>query len=138
MSIFLYLSSLNAKRFDNPSILKHLSSCSRKLPELKAASILNQGILINTFGLQETRNVSYIENIFTTHHEFFNDGVLPGSFTNSAIKEVLRYRQTLRTRNRIVPDTKMITNSNLMNIQSKFEGNTAWLSKPSGAILKRN
>lgn len=58
-------------------------------------SIPNQGILINTLGLQEAKNSSEIENIITTHDELFKD-VLPDAFANAAAKEVLRYRQALR------------------------------------------
>ena len=52
-------------------------------------SIPNQGILINTLGLQEAKNSSEIENIITTHDELFKD-VLPDAFANAAAKEVLR------------------------------------------------
>ena len=46
------LHQLDAARFDTPAILKKLASSSRRLAELKgiAASIPNQGILINTLG----------------------------------------------------------------------------------------
>ena len=49
------LESLAASRFETPVILKKLASSSRRLAELKGitASIPNQGILINTLGLQE-------------------------------------------------------------------------------------
>jgi Fic family protein len=79
------------------STLKQLASASRKLAELKgvAASIPNQGILINAIGLQEAKDSSEIENIVTTHDELFKDDVLPDSFVNPAAKEVLRYRQAL-------------------------------------------
>ena len=50
------LEQLNAERFDTPAILKKLASSSRQLAELKgiAASIPNQGILINTLGACRT------------------------------------------------------------------------------------
>ncbi len=62
------LERLNPARFETPAILKKLASSSRKLAELKgiAASIPNQGILINTLGLQEAKDSSEIENIVTT------------------------------------------------------------------------
>jgi Fic family protein len=62
------LERLDAGRFDTPAILKKLASSSRALAELKgiAASIPNQGILINTLGLQEAKDSSEIENIVTT------------------------------------------------------------------------
>ena len=71
MSLLSSLSSLNAARFESPAILKRLASASRKLAELKgiAASIPNQGILINALGLQEAKDSSEIENIVTTHDE---------------------------------------------------------------------
>lgn len=73
------LEQLDATRFDTPAILKKLASASRHLAELKgvAASIPNQGILVNTLGLQEAKDSSEIENIVTTHDELFKDDVDP-------------------------------------------------------------
>ena len=58
------LEGLKPERFDTPAILKKLASSSRKLAELKgiAASIPNQGSLINTLGLQEAKDSSEIED----------------------------------------------------------------------------
>jgi Fic family protein len=69
------LRALSPARFDRPEILKKLTAASRRLAELKgvAASIPNQGILINTLGLQEAKDSSAIENIVTTHDELFRD-----------------------------------------------------------------
>ena len=94
------LEQLDAARFDTPAILKKLASSSRRLAELKgiAASIPNQGILINTLGLQEAKDSSEIENIVTTHDELIKDDVLPKAFANPAAKEMLRYLQALRVR----------------------------------------
>ena len=85
------LEQLDATRFDTPAILKKLASSSRRLAELKgiAASIPNQGILINTLGLQEAKDSSEIENIVTTHDELFKDDVLPKAFANPAANKVL-------------------------------------------------
>lgn len=49
------LTQLSPPRFETPTILKGLTRASRQLAELKglAASIPNQGILINALGLQE-------------------------------------------------------------------------------------
>ena len=96
MSLLSSLSSLNAERFESPAILKRLASASRKLAELKgiAASIPNQGILINALGLQEAKDSSEIENIVTTTDQLFqyaqgHDNADP------ATKEALRYRTAL-------------------------------------------
>ena len=62
------LESLKPELFDTPAILKKLASSSRKLAELKgiAASIPNQGILINTLSQQEAKDSSEIEhNLFS-------------------------------------------------------------------------
>ena len=69
-----------------------------QLAELKgvASSIPNQGILINTLGLQEAKDSSEIENIVTTHDELFQDDVLPEAVARPAAKEVPHYRQALR------------------------------------------
>ena len=79
------LEQLDPRRFETPAILKKLAS-RRRLAELKgiAASIHNQGILINTLGLQEAKDSSEIENIITTHDALFKDDVLPDALANPA------------------------------------------------------
>ena len=138
MSSLPSLSLLNAERFDSPAILKRLASASRKLAELKgvAASIPNQGILINALGLQEAKDSSEIENIVTTHDELFKDDVLPASFANSAAKEVLRYRQALRLGFDQVRQFGLITVNHLIAIQAELERNTAGFRKLPGTALK--
>jgi Fic family protein len=108
------------------------------LAELKgiAASIPNQGILINTLGLQEAKDSSEIENIVTTHDELFRDDVLPGSFGNPAAKEVLRYRQALRLGFESVRRTGLITAKDLIEIQGELERNNAGFRKLPGTALK--
>jgi Fic family protein len=132
------LEQLDAGRFDTPAILKKLASSSRALAELKgiAASIPNQGILINTLGLQEAKDSSEIENIVTTHDELFKDDVLPEAFANPAAKEVLRYRQALRLGFDLVRQTGLITVNQLIEIQTALERNNAGFRKLPGTALK--
>jgi len=61
-----------------------------------AASIPNQGILINILGLQEAKDSSEIEYIVTTHDELFKGDLLPESVDDTVAKVVLRNRQALR------------------------------------------
>ena len=138
MTTILPLEKLDAARFDTPAILKKLASSSRQLAELKgiAASIPNQGILINTLGLQEAKDSSEIENIVTTHDELFKDDVLPESFASPAAKEVLRYRQAMRLGFNLVRDTGMITSNHIIEIQSELEQNYAGFRKLPGTALK--
>ena len=118
------LEQLDPKRFDTPAILKRVATASRKLAELKgvAASIPNQGILINTLGLQEAKDSSEIENIVTTHDSLFKDDVLPTAIDNPAAKEVLRYRQALRIGFDLVRSSGLITSNQIVEIQSEQIG----------------
>lgn len=138
MSSLPPLVSLDAGRFETAAILKRLASASRQLAELKgiAASIPNQGILINALGLQEAKDSSEIENIVTTHDELFKDDVLPEAFANPAAKEVLRYRQALRLGNDRVRETGLITANHLIEIQAELERNNAGFRKLPGTALK--
>ncbi len=54
-------------------VLRALAAANRALAELKgrAATIPNQGILIDTLALQEAKASSEIENIVTTQDELF-------------------------------------------------------------------
>jgi Fic family protein len=132
------LDRLSSERFETPAILKALATASRKLAELKgvAASIPNQGILINTLGLQEAKDSSAIENIVTTHDELFKDDALPGDFSNAAAKEVLRYRQALGIGFNMVRETGLLTTNHVLQIQAELERNTAGLRKLPGTALK--
>jgi len=60
-------------------ILKALARANRALAELKgrAATIPNQGILIETLALQEAKASSEIENIVTTQDELFQAALFP-------------------------------------------------------------
>lgn len=138
MTMLTSLNQLDASRFDTPAILKRLASSSRKLAELKgiAASIPNQGILINTLGLQEAKDSSEIENIVTTHDELFKDAVLPEAFANPAAKEVLRYRQALRLGYEQVRHTGLITANHIIAMQAELERNNAGFRKLPGTSLK--
>lgn len=132
------LEQLNPTRFDTPVILKKLASSSRALAELKglAASIPNQGILINALGLQEAKDSSEIENIVTTHDELFKDAISPDEINSAAAKEVQRYRQALRAGFALVDTTRLITSNHLLHIQAVLEDNNAGFRRLPGTTLK--
>ncbi|MDO8312110.1 MAG: Fic family protein, partial [Sideroxyarcus sp.] len=112
----------------------------RKLAELKgiAASIPNQGILINTLGMQEAKDSSEIENIVTTQDEIFKNEVLPDAFANPAAKEVQRYRQALRLGYEQVRHSGLITANHIIAIQAELEQTNAGFRKLPGPALKNN
>lgn len=138
MMLLASLNQLDFSRFDHPLILKQLAITSRKLAELKgvAASIPNQGILINTLGLQEAKDSSEIENIVTTHDELFRDAVLPEALANPAAKEVLRYRQALRLGFESVTQNGLITSNQIVAMQAELERTNAGFRKLPGTSLK--
>lgn len=132
------LTHLVPKRFEVAPILKKLALASRKLAELKgvAASIPNQGILINTLGMQEAKDSSSIENIVTTHDELFKDAAFPESQKNPAAKEVLRYRQALSVGFSAVRQNGLLTNNHILQVQAELERNSAGFRKLLGTALK--
>ena len=79
-------------------ILKSLNHANRALAELKgrAATIPNQGILIDTLVLQEAKASSEVENIVTTQDELFQQDLFPHGPGSHAAKEVALYRDALK------------------------------------------
>jgi Fic family protein len=131
------LQELEPRRFETVPILKGLAAANRELGELKgaAASIPHQGILINTLGIQEAKDSSAVENIFTTHDELFRDDVFPEDGSPAA-KEVLRYRQALWTGFRSVQATGLLTNRDILRIQAELERNDAGFRRVPGTTLQ--
>ncbi len=132
------LFTLAPGRFDRPDVLKKLIAAGRQLAELKgvAASIPQQGILINALGMQEAKDSSAIENIVTTHDELYRDDAYPDASGSPAAKEVRRYRQALWIGFQQVRDTGLITNNHILAIQAELEQNTAGFRKLPGTALK--
>ncbi|ROP90533.1 Fic family protein [Stella humosa] len=90
--------SLPPPDLETVPIFKALATANRALAELKgrAATIPNQGILIDTLALQEAKASSEIENIVTTQDELFQADLLPGGPASPAAKEVALYRDALK------------------------------------------
>ncbi|MBP7338931.1 Fic family protein [Niveispirillum sp.] len=79
-------------------VLKALARANRALAELKgrAATIPNQGILIDTLSLQEAKASSEIENIVTTQDELFQADLHLEGVDSPAAKEVALYRDAVK------------------------------------------
>jgi len=78
-------------------IMEQLGNAKAALARLhgRSAVIPNQGLLINSISLQEAKNSSEIENIFTTDDELYKAYSDQKVETAGASKEVLRYREAL-------------------------------------------
>ena len=100
-------------------VLKALAAANRALAELKgrAATIPNQGILIDTLALQEAKASSEIENIVTTQDELFQADLFPEGPRSGAAKEVALYRDAIKLGfQRLVRTDGLITNGTLIDI----------------------
>jgi Fic family protein len=123
---------------ESKAILKKLAKAHQALAELKgvAASIPNQGILINTLALQEAKDSSAIENIITTHDDLYRSDSVARHFVSNAAKEVHNYSTALRNGFEQVVKSGLLTNNDILDIHSGIEENRAGFRKLPGTALK--
>jgi len=123
---------------ESKSILKKLSLTHRALAELKGivSSIPNENILINTLGLQEAKDSSAIENIITTHDDIYKAGLNLEGFKSQNAKEIQNYISALKLGFELISRNKMLTNNDIIEIQSELEKNNAGFRKVPGTALK--
>lgn len=84
-------------QIETRTVLKKAISAARALAELKGLgrTIPNQAMLVDSLVLQEAKDSSAIENIFTTNDMLFRSYAAKTSHIDPATKEVLRYREAL-------------------------------------------
>ncbi len=109
-------------------ILKQIIKTSSALARLNGTSkvIPNQNILINTLGIQESRNSSAIENIFTTNSEVFEHKIYDNQ--QGAAKEVLNYSKAVHKATESIKE-RPITIGLLEEIQSIIEPHKSGVRK---------
>ena len=123
---------------ESKSILKKLTLTHRALAELKGivSSIPNENILINTLGLQEAKDSSAIENIITTHDDIYKAGLNLEGFKSQNAKEIQNYISALKLGFELIARNKILTNNDIIEIQSELEKNNAGFRKVPGTALK--
>ena len=123
---------------ESKKVLKKLTSAHRALAELKGvvSTIPNENILINTLGLQEAKDSSAIENIVTTHDDIYKAGLNFEGFKSLNAKEVQNYISALRKGFSLISKNKILTNNDIIAIQSELEKNRAGFRKLPGTALK--
>ena len=123
---------------ETKKVLKKLASTHRALAELKGivSSIPNENILINTLGLQEAKDSSAIENIITTHDDIFKAELNLAGFKSLNAKEVQNYISALKKGFGFIKKNKILTNNDIIAIQSELEKNNAGFRKVPGTALK--
>jgi len=120
------------------TVLKNLTKAHRSLAELKGlvSSIPNENILINTLALQEAKDSSAIENIITTHDDLYKAELKLANPKSSDAKEVQNYITALKKGFDLISKRKLLTNNNIIQIQSELEKNNAGFRKVPGTALK--
>ena len=125
-------------RLETRAVLKQLVGAHRNLAELKGvtATIPNPEILINTLSLQEAKDSSQIENIFTTQDELYQADIFGGLAKNAAAKEVRRYAAALRTGFEQIRDDRLITTNRIVEFHQVLMKNDAGVRKLPGTVIK--
>lgn len=121
-------------------ILKKVASARGALGELKGIVNLipNQTILLNTLILEEARDSSEIENIFTTRDKMYKALALSTTNIDPATKEVLRYRESLWSGyGSVMKDRKLTTGLIIQTQKSLIEKNVGIRTKPGTYIGNR-
>jgi len=120
-------------------VLKALAGANRALAELKgrAATIPNQGILIDMLVLQEAKASSEIENIVTTQDELFQADLFPEGPQSAAAKEVALYRSALRMGyQELVATQGIVSNNTLIRMFRLLKGREDGFRSTPGTALK--
>ena len=120
-------------------VLRALVEANKALAELKgrAATIPNQGILIDTLALQEAKASSEIENIVTTQDELFQADLFPEGPDSVAAKEVALYRDALHLGFRQLKETDgLILNKGLIAIFQMLKKREDGFRNTPGTALK--
>jgi len=118
-------------------LLKKVVRAHRYLAELKgvAKTIPNEAILISTLTLQEAKDSSEIENIFTTHDQLFQASILQGQKTNQSAKEVENYRAALWESYQQTKSTGLIRFEDILRTQAVIEPNKPGIRKLPGTVI---
>jgi len=123
---------------ETKDILRLCIKANKKLAELKglAETIPNQSIFINMLSLKEAQYSSEIENIITTTDELYIALSTKEQKIDSAIKEVLLYRDALWEGYQELGKRNLLTTNIICKIQAKLIENKAGIRTLPGTALK--
>jgi len=127
---------------DNDStILKKLVSASRALASVNSnvMRLPNPYMLVNTIALQEAKTSTEIENIFTTEDELYKavSDDKNEENANSAVKEVLRYREALWAGYNTLKETMTIDLQSVLSIFRQIKNTTSGIRPPQANVVIR-
>ena len=126
------------ERLEPHAVLKQLVAAHRYLAELKgiAATIPNPEILVSALSLQEAKDSSEIENIFTTQDELFQTDIFSDYSRNAAANEVRRYAAALRSGFEQIRGDKLITVDRIVQFHQLLMDNDAGIRKLPGTVIR--
>lgn len=124
---------------ETKTVLRQLCRSHMMLAELKgiAQAIPNEQILISTLTLQEAKDSSEVENIVTTRDDIYKAELsLRQKVANAAAKEVLAYREAIKTGFKEVKRHHLLTNNMIKQIQASLVKNNAGFRQMPGTRLE--
>src|SRR6185312_8587159 len=123
---------------DHPEILKKAIIANRYLAELKGycQTLPNPDLLLNTIILQESKDSSAIENIVTTQDDLYKAILNPFDQMPSATKEVLRYREAMKTGHDELKRRQVFNGTLAIKIMQKIKDTTLEFRQLDGTALR--
>jgi Fic family protein len=128
-------------QIETNAVLKKAISAARALAELKGLgqTIPNQAMLVDSLVLQEAKDSSEIENIFTTNDVLFRSFAAKTNRIDAPTKEVLRYREALWEGFKTLKQRTVLSTNLLVSIVQKIKENNAGIRTiPGTAIVNGN
>jgi Fic family protein len=122
---------------ETKAILKKAITAGRALAELKGIgeSIPKQTILVDSLILQEAKASSEIENIFTTNDALFKAFAAKTSDVDSAVKEVLHYREAIWEGYNLLKKRNLLTNNLFIKLYQTIKQNSAGIRNTPGTKI---
>jgi len=122
---------------ETSAVLKKAIGAARALAELKGLgqTIPNQAMLVDSLVLQEAKDSSAIESIFTTNDVLFRSFAAKTSHIDAATKEVLRYREALWEGFRTLKVRPVLSTNLLVDIVQKIKENSAGIRNVPGTAI---
>ncbi len=122
---------------ESVALLKQVVQAHRYLAELKgvAKTIPNEAILISTLSVQEAKDSSAIENIFTTLDQLFKSQVLGGQQVNQATRALENYQRALWESYQQTKKSGLIRLQDILTTQEIVEPNKSGLRKIPGTVI---
>ena len=119
-------------------VLRQISATALAIGELNGSvkMLPNPLILLNAIILKEATASSEIENIITTQDKLYQALSSRVQETDSATKEVLRYRSALLEGLHLISERGFLNTNTIIRIQQILEENSAGVRKLPGTALK--